>query len=66
MGWSPQKGSLSISTLQQLYQVEKLRPTLLIDAVYERIARCAVPHIQALAALAEALQGIPRVAGSAA
>jgi len=57
---------LSISTLQQLYQAEALRPTELIEAVYERSARCAVPHIQALAALAETLQGFPRVAGSAA
>jgi hypothetical protein len=66
MGWSPQKGSLSISTLQQAYQAEKLRRTELIEAVCERIARCAVPHIQALAALAETLLGFPRVAGSAA
>jgi hypothetical protein len=54
--------------LQQLYQAEKLRRTGLIEAVYyyERIARCPVLHIQALGARAEALQGFPRVAGSAA
>jgi len=62
---SPQSGSLDLATLRQRYHEGTLRPTELIDALYERIARCAVPYIQALAALAETLQGLPRVTGSA-
>jgi len=66
MGWSLQNSSLDIATLQKLYQAGTLRPTELVEAVYERVAHCAVPHIQALAALTETLQDLPRVAGSAA
>ena len=65
MTWSPQSGSLGLATLRQRYHEGTLRPTEFIEAVYERIARCAVPYIQALAALAETLQGLPRVTGSA-
>ncbi|MGQ0668050.1 MAG: hypothetical protein ACT4O4_13545 [Nitrospiraceae bacterium] len=66
MTWSPQNGSLDIASLRQLYHEGTLHPTELIEAAYEPIARCAVPHVQALAALAETLEGLPRVAGSAA
>lgn len=66
MGWSLQNGSLDFASLQKLYHAGRLRPTELVEAVYERIAHCAVPHIQALAALTETLQDLPRVAGSAA
>lgn len=65
MMWSPQSGSVDLATLRQRYHEGTLRPTELIEAVYERVARCAVPYIQALAALAETLQGLPRVTGSA-
>jgi hypothetical protein len=66
MSWSLQNGSLDIATLQKLYYAGTMRPIELVEAVYERIAHCAVPHIQALAALTETLQDLPRVAGSAA
>jgi hypothetical protein len=62
---SPQSGSLGLTTLRQRYHEGTLRPTELIEAVYEQIARCAVPYIQALAAPAETLQGLPRVTWSA-
>jgi allophanate hydrolase len=45
MSWSPRNGSLDIATLHELYLAERLRPTELVEAVYERIAQCPVPHI---------------------
>ena len=66
MGWSLQNGSFNSATLRTLYHAGTLRPAELVGAVYERIVRCAVPHILALAALAETRQDLPRVAGSAA
>ena len=65
MTWSPQSGSVGLATLRPRYHEGTLRPTERIEAVYERIARCAVPYIQALAALAETLQCLPQVTGSA-
>ena len=45
MGWSLRNGSLDIGTLQKLYLAGTLRPTDLVEAVYERVAHCPVPHI---------------------
>ena len=61
-----QIGSSDIATPRQLCRKGTVRPTELVEALYKRIARCAVLHIQTLAALAKTLQGLPRVAGSAA
>lgn len=45
MGWSLQNSSLDIATLQKHYHAGTLRPTELVEAVYERVAHCPVPHI---------------------
>jgi allophanate hydrolase len=45
MSWSLRNGSLDIATLQKLYHAGALRPTELVEAVYERVAQCSVPHI---------------------
>ena len=44
-GWSLQHGSLDIATLQKLYLTRTLRPTELVEAVYERVAHCSLPNI---------------------
>jgi len=58
MTWSLQNGSLNLSTLRQRYHEGTLHPI-------ERIARRTGPHIQALAALVETLQDLPRFTESA-
>jgi len=65
MMWFLQHGRLDMAIVRKLYNERSLRPTEFIESVFERIACCAVPHIQALARAAETLQGLPRVAGSA-
>jgi allophanate hydrolase len=45
MSWSPRNGSLDIATLRELYNAGTLRPTELVEAVYERVEHCPVPHI---------------------
>ena len=39
MSWSLRNGSLDIATLQKLYHAGTLRPTELVEAVYERVAQ---------------------------
>ena len=45
MSWSITEGSLALPTLQRLYQTGQLRPTELVEAIYERIAACPVKTI---------------------
>ena len=45
MSWSATEGSLALPTLQRLYQTGQLRPTELVEAIYERIAACPVKTI---------------------
>lgn len=66
MTCSPKNGSLDLAAPRQLCREGMLRPIDPIEAECERIACGAGLHIQALTALAEMLQALPRVAGSAA
>lgn len=65
MDWFPQSGRLGCAIIRRLDHGEMLRWTQRIEAVDERIARCAVLYIHALAELAEMPQGLPLVTGSA-
>ncbi|MCB0192665.1 MAG: allophanate hydrolase, partial [Anaerolineae bacterium] len=45
MSWSVTAGSLALPTLQRLYHTGQLRPTELVEIIYERIAACPVKNI---------------------
>jgi len=45
MTYLPAQTYLDLSTLQRLYQSGELKPTQLVETVYQRIAACATPNI---------------------
>ena len=64
MAWSLRNGSLDIVTLQKLYHAGTLRPTDLVEAVYEQVAQCPVPHIWIYLLPREAVLAQAKRAGS--
>lgn len=56
-----QDSRVDLDTLPQKYREGTVCPTELNEMMYEWIAHCAVPHIQALAALAETRHGMSRI-----